>query len=96
MSLQLDRTPPDLDLSSAETTVKYAGYLRRQEEHVARGRAQRERCIPDGFRYDRLPGLSREAVQRLTEARPETLDQAGRVPGVTPAAVSVIAAHLDR
>jgi tRNA uridine 5-carboxymethylaminomethyl modification enzyme len=50
--------------------------------------------IPEHFRFDGIPGLSRESVERLTAVRPETLGQAARIPGLTPAAVAVIAAHL--
>lgn len=85
-----------LDLASLETEILYEGYLRRQRAHVERTKARLERAIPSGFRFDELPGLSREARQRLGEVRPETLAQASRIPGVTPAAISVIAVHLDR
>ena len=69
---------------------------------VARNRPSRRaqhaerRRIPDAFPFDRVPGLSREMVQRFSEARPETLGQAQRIPGVTPAAVAVVGAYLDR
>jgi tRNA uridine 5-carboxymethylaminomethyl modification enzyme len=85
-----------LDIASVETTVKYAGYLRRQESEIERGRRD-ERCrIPRDFPFDRVPGLSREVVQRLTQVRPDTLGQAIRIPGVTPAAVAVLGAFVGR
>jgi tRNA uridine 5-carboxymethylaminomethyl modification enzyme len=85
-----------LDIASAETTIKYAGYLRRQESEIERGRRD-ERCwIPRDFPFDRVPGLSREVVQRLTQVRPDTLGQAIRIPGVTPAAVAVLGAFVGR
>jgi tRNA uridine 5-carboxymethylaminomethyl modification enzyme len=59
-------------------------------------RKQEHRGIPDDFAFSTIPGLSREVVQRLTDVRPATLGQAGRIPGVTPAAVAVVAAYLDR
>jgi tRNA uridine 5-carboxymethylaminomethyl modification enzyme len=89
----LDRS---LDLTSVETVVKYEGYLARQEQSVARSRRAERRQIPDEFPFERVPGLSREMVQRFSEARPETLGQAQRIPGVTPAAVAVVGAYLDR
>ncbi len=94
----LSTIPQDrmLDLSSVETTVKYEGYLRRQEQAVVRSQHAERRHIPDAFPFDRVPGLSREMVQRFSEARPETLGQAQRIPGVTPAAVAVVGAYLDR
>ena len=85
-----------LDMASAETTVKYAGYLRRQESEIERGRKDEGRRIPKDFPFARVPGLSREVVQRLTQVRPDTLGQALRVPGVTPAAVAVLGAFVGR
>ncbi|MGE0862992.1 MAG: tRNA uridine-5-carboxymethylaminomethyl(34) synthesis enzyme MnmG [Vicinamibacterales bacterium] len=85
-----------LDVSSVETTLKYAGYLQRQGQAVARAQHGERRRIPDAFPFERVPGLSREMVQRFSEARPETLGQAQRIPGVTPAAVAVVGAYLNR
>jgi tRNA uridine 5-carboxymethylaminomethyl modification enzyme len=85
-----------VDLASAETAVKYAGYLRRQESEIARGRKDERRRIPRDFPFDRVPGLSREVVQRLFQVRPDTLGQALRIPGVTPAAVAVLGAFVGR
>ena len=84
------------DLASAETTVKYVGYLRRQESEIARARKDERRGIPQDFPFDRVPGLSREVVQRLFQVRPDTLGQALRIPGVTPAAVAVLGAFVGR
>src|SRR4051812_28927683 len=93
---QSDADDPTLDIASAETTVKYAGYLRRQESEIERGRKDERRRIPADFPFDRVPGLSREVVQRLTQVRPDTLGQALRIPGVTPAAVAVLGAFVGR
>ena len=94
----LETHPADrlLDVSSVETSVKYEGYLRRQQQAVARAAHAERRRIPEAFPFERVPGLSREMVQRFSEARPETLGQAQRIPGVTPAAVAVIGAYLNR
>ncbi len=94
----LETTPDDfaLDTSSVETTVKYEGYLVRQEQAVARAQQAERRRIPEAFPFERVPGLSREMVQRFSETRPETLGQAQRIPGVTPAAVAVVGAYLNR
>jgi tRNA uridine 5-carboxymethylaminomethyl modification enzyme len=86
----------DLDIASLETDVKYSGYLKRQEQQLARVLRSERRRIPSDFRYDGVPGLSREVVQRLTQVRPETLGQASRVPGVTPAAAAVLSVYLGR
>ena len=85
-----------LELSSVETVVKYEGYLRRQEATVARRERDERRRIPAGFPFGAVPGLSREAAERLNEVVPETLGQAGRVPGVTAAAVAVLGAYVRR
>ena len=85
-----------LDFASVETSVKYEGYLLRQEQAVARAEHAERRPIPDAFPFEKVPGLSREMVQRFSETRPETLGQAQRIPGVTPAAVAVVGAYLNR
>ena len=85
-----------LDLASLETEFKYEGYLRRQESQVARSARNELARIPDAFEYAGVPGLSREMVERLSSVRPSTLGQASRIPGVTPAAVAIVAARLGR
>ena len=85
-----------LDLASLETELKYAGYLRRQEAQIARAQRNEACAIPDAFQYAGIAGLSREVVERLSSVRPATLGQASRVPGVTPAAVAIVAARLGR
>jgi tRNA uridine 5-carboxymethylaminomethyl modification enzyme len=85
-----------LDVTSVETEFRYEGYLRRQVASVDRLRRQEGRAIPDAFPFETVPGLSREMVQRLGEVRPATLAQASRIPGVTPAAVAVVAAYIDK
>jgi tRNA uridine 5-carboxymethylaminomethyl modification enzyme len=85
-----------LDAASLETTVKYEGYLRREAALAARARREERRRIPEDFAYEGVPGLSREMVERLTDVRPATLGQALRIPGVTPAAIAVVSAYVDR
>ena len=96
LPIEVDPESSGLDLSSVETEFKYEGYIRRQVTSVERQQRQEGRRIPDTFRFTGVPGLSREMVERLSDVRPSTLGQASRVPGVTPAAVAVIAAYLDR
>lgn len=79
-----------------EIQVKYEGYIQKQAQDVERQRAQESQHIPDDFDYDKVPSLSMEARQRLKQARPETVGQAGRVSGITPAAVSLILIQLKR
>ena len=85
-----------IDIASVETEFKYEGYLKRQLASIERQKRQESRGIPRSFSFVGIPGLSREMVERLSSVRPCTLGQAGRIPGVTPAAVAVIAAYLDR
>jgi tRNA uridine 5-carboxymethylaminomethyl modification enzyme len=94
--LDIDPASRDIDLASVETSFKYEGYLKRQEQAVDRQRRQEGRQIPPDFGFNGIPGLSREMVERLSTIRPGTLGQASRIPGVTPAAVAVIGAYLDR
>jgi tRNA uridine 5-carboxymethylaminomethyl modification enzyme len=75
---------------------KYHGYVKRHDAEWQRTLSQEARVIPEGFGYVGIPGLSREVTERLTAVRPETLGQAARVPGVTPAAVAIVAARLAR
>jgi tRNA uridine 5-carboxymethylaminomethyl modification enzyme len=96
--LALDVAAADraVDLASIETEFKYEGYLRRESIAIERQRRQEDRRIPEAFEFRGIPGLSREAVQRLSEIRPGTLGQASRIPGVTPAAVALIGVYLGR
>ena len=92
-------TPADrlLDMSSVETIDQVRGLPAASDTRRSPARTAAEaRQIPDAFPFERVPGLSREMVQRFSEARPETLGQAQRIPGVTPAAVAVVGAYLDR
>jgi tRNA uridine 5-carboxymethylaminomethyl modification enzyme len=89
-------TVDELDVASLETAVKYEGYLKQEASRAARLRKAERRPIPQAFPFDRVPGLSREVVQRLSQLAPETLGQASRIPGMTPAAVAVLNAYLSR
>lgn len=79
-----------------ETEVKYAGYIRRQEEQVERFRRLEGLVIPDDFSYEAVGGLSAEVREKLIKVRPRTLGQAGRIPGVTPAATAILSIILKR
>lgn len=93
---ELEQPVSRLDIPSVETTLKYQGYLKRQESDIARRSREENRRIPAAFRYAGVPGLSAEVVQRLSQVRPGTLGQAMRVPGITPAAVAVLSAYVSR
>jgi tRNA uridine 5-carboxymethylaminomethyl modification enzyme len=79
-----------------EIRARYAGYLERQAAEVARQRRQDDTPIPPDFRYEGIPGLSREIVEKLARQRPATIGHASRIPGVTPAAISLLLVHLKR
>ena len=79
-----------------EICAKYNGYIRRMLDEVARFKKAEQRLIPDGMDYAVLPGLSTEIRERLIEVRPRSLGQAARIPGVTPAALSVLAVWCHR
>ena len=96
LPLDIDRDSASVDMASLETTVKYEGYLRRQEREIERARRDERRRIPRDFPFDRVPGLSKEVVQRLRQVCPDTLGHALRVPGVTPAAVAVLSSYIGR
>ena len=87
----------DEDITAqVEVRVKYDGYIRRQGAEVERHRRSETLALPEDFDYTSVRGLSHEVSQRLQEARPSTLGQAARLPGITPAAVSLLLVHLKR
>lgn len=96
VQLELDAERPAIDIATLETTIKYEGYIRRQEAAVDSARRAEKRRIPPGFPFTSVPGLSAEVVHRLVQVRPETLGQALRIPGMTPAAVSVLGSFLGK
>ncbi len=79
-----------------ETRVRYEGYIRREIERVERLKPLESRRIPDDFRYQGIAGLSHEVVEKCSRRRPRTVGEASRIPGVTPAAVAIISAHVLR
>ena len=82
-------------LTTIETEAKYAGYIAQQERQIDRLRDAERRRIPTGFEFGAIPGLSIEIRQKLNRVRPETLGQAARIPGVTPAAIAVLDVYLN-
>jgi tRNA uridine 5-carboxymethylaminomethyl modification enzyme len=79
-----------------DVAAKYSGYIERQEEEIARQRKNEETVLPADLDYARVAGLSNEVRQKLAQLRPGTVGQAARVPGVTPAAVSILLVHLKK
>ncbi len=94
LTSKLGLDPARAALSTVETEIKYAGYLEQQDRQVAHLRANEGRSIPADLRYASVPGISIEVQEKLERVRPTTLGQAGRIPGVTPAAVAVLDIYL--
>jgi len=96
---QLDPDRCDLPadvLAQVEVDLKYSGYVKRQQDAVERFKRLEDTPIPDCIDYDSVVGLSREAREKLMHIRPRSLGQAARVPGLTPAALSLLSVHLKR
>jgi tRNA uridine 5-carboxymethylaminomethyl modification enzyme len=83
------------ELKSVETEIKYAGYLDQQQRAIDRLKKAEQRRIPEWFDYRAVSGLSREMQEKLGKVIPQTLGQASRIPGVTPAAVSLIHVYIE-
>jgi tRNA uridine 5-carboxymethylaminomethyl modification enzyme len=102
--IELIGSPPDAGderlaaqiRAQLDVAAKYAGYIERQEEEIARHRRNEETRLPEDLDYAQVAGLSSEVRQKLSQVRPATVGQAARVPGVTPAAVSILLVHLKR
>jgi tRNA uridine 5-carboxymethylaminomethyl modification enzyme len=95
----LDSEAPAIDPTVAEQLeiqVRYAGYIERQQAEIARQRHQEQTVLPETFDFHTVRGLSTEVLEKLVRVRPATLGQAARIPGVTPAAISLLLIHLRR
>jgi tRNA uridine 5-carboxymethylaminomethyl modification enzyme len=88
-------SPQRNDLKSVETEIKYAGYLTQQQRSIDRLKKAEQRNIPEWFDYRAVSGLSREIQEKLLKIRPRTLGHAARIPGVTPAAVSLVNVYIE-
>ena len=98
----LDSAPGDLreqlsweEGKAVETSIKYEGYLKQQTAEIEKMRKAESRRIPLEFEYHAIPGLSREMIEKFSRVRPTTIGQASRIPGVTPAALSILHIHLE-
>ena len=83
------------EMKTVETEIKYAGYLDQQRKSIERLKKAEQRLIPEWFDYGKVSGLSREMNEKLQRVRPRTLGHASRIPGVTPAAVSLINVYIE-
>ena len=79
-----------------QISAKYSGYLERQNEEIERQRRHEDTPIPAGFDFTQVHGLSAEVTQKLKSVQPQTVGQAMRISGVTPAAISLLLVHLKR
>ena len=84
------------DAEQVEIEVRYSGYLERQNQDIERRRNNESMAIPDGFDYSRIRGLSSEVREKLERAFPQTIGQASRIPGMTPAAISLLLVYLKK
>jgi len=83
------------EMKTVETEIKYSGYLEQQRKSIERLKKAEQRVIPEWFDYGKVSGLSREMNEKLQRVRPRTLGHASRIPGVTPAAVSLINVYIE-
>jgi tRNA uridine 5-carboxymethylaminomethyl modification enzyme len=83
-------------IDEIETVVRYSGYIERQEEWVQRVQSLEDQDISDSFDFRSIKGFSREIQERLIQVRPRTVGQAARIPGITPAAIGLLAVHVGR
>ena len=83
------------DIVSLEVGIKYDGYLKQQEREVEKLRKAESRRLPQDFDYAGMAGLSREIVEKLSRIRPRSVAQASRIPGITPASISILLFHLE-
>jgi tRNA uridine 5-carboxymethylaminomethyl modification enzyme len=86
---------PEIE-SLVEINVKYEGYIQRQMEMAERLKRLESKKIPANFNYKAIPGLSKEIVEKLSKIQPETIGQTSRIPGITPAAISIILVSVER
>ena len=95
-AVALAERPDSAVIEQMEILAKYAGYIDRQADEIEKLRAAETTALPAEFDYGQVKGLSNEVKQKLGEIRPQTLGQAGRIPGVTPAAISLLMIYLKK
>jgi tRNA uridine 5-carboxymethylaminomethyl modification enzyme len=98
--MQIEAFGPEIENKQAaeqvEIQIKYAGYIERQKDEIAKTLRNENTLIPMEFDFSQISGLSNEVVAKLTDTRPETIGKAGRISGVTPAAVSLLLVYLKK
>lgn len=86
---------PDV-VEAIEITIKYEGYIKRQEQLIGQFKKLEHRYVPDNFNYDDIKGFSREVVEKLKKVRPSSIGQASRISGMTPAAISLLLVAVEK
>ncbi len=98
--MEIDALGPGIEdpiaAEQVEIQIKYAGYIARQMDEIAKAQRHENTLLPDDFDYSKISGLSNEVVAKLTEARPETIGKASRISGITPAAISLLLVYLKK
>jgi tRNA uridine 5-carboxymethylaminomethyl modification enzyme len=98
--MQIEDFGPEIDNKQAaeqvEIQIKYAGYIERQKDEIAKTLRNENTLIPMNFDFSQISGLSNEVVAKLSDSRPETIGKAGRISGITPAAVSLLLVYLKK
>ncbi|MBD3585803.1 tRNA uridine-5-carboxymethylaminomethyl(34) synthesis enzyme MnmG [Salinimonas sp. HHU 13199] len=98
--MEIEAFGPGIDdpiaAEQVEIQIKYAGYIARQMDEIAKAQRHENTLLPDDFDYSKISGLSNEVVAKLTEARPETIGKASRISGITPAAISLLLVYLKK
>ena len=95
-ALEVDALDDVEIVNEVELQIKYEGYIKRQLSQVSKFKKFEQKFIPSGFNYDIIPGFSREVLEKLNKVRPETIGQASRISGVTPAAISLLLVALEK
>jgi len=88
--------PAQVVSEQVEVGIKYQGYIDRQREEIGKVKKQENTQIPEAFDYSQIPGLSNELKQKLGQNRPDTIGRAGRIPGITPAAISLLLIYIKK
>lgn len=98
--MQIEKFGPALTdplaAEQVEIQIKYAGYIERQKDEIAKSQRHEDTLLPMDFDYSQISGLSNEVVAKLTDTRPETIGKASRISGITPAAISLLLVHLKK
>jgi tRNA uridine 5-carboxymethylaminomethyl modification enzyme len=94
--LNLDHEEDVEIIDETQTQVKYSGYIKRQLQQIVQFRKFENKSIPLSFKYEHISGFSREVREKLMKVRPDSIGQASRISGITPAAISLLLVALEK